>query len=251
MIKKILNMLIIFFTLLLLYKVIVEKVLVYESINENLNYPYIVQDGEWYGIYLYGGFSGQSSLLTIGTEVRVGGNFSLYAGSLQVTDVNPDSIEVLNSEKVEPHKYIVNDITTLNLQNTQIMNCLVEVYNLTVVGGYNTKSSDGFTLYCVDEKGNQINVRVDGNTALKQQKTDKYIQVEKAAATTGEKGYWEDGKLDANGYCQVNCYQFFVGKTFKVLRGVVSVYDPSEEGETGRAQIQIMLSRVADIEFVE
>ena len=131
------------------------------------------------------------------------------------------------------------------------MNCLVEVRNLRVTGGYNTASSDGFTLYCVDEKGNQINIRVDGNTTLHQTKEGSYVQVKAATDSTGEKGYWEGGKLDANEYGQVNCYQFFVGKTFKVLRGVVSVYDPSEEGETGRAQIQIMLSRVADIEFVE
>lgn len=225
--------------------------LVHEQKVETMNYPYIVQDGEWYGIYLYGGFSGQASKLTIGYEVRVGGNFSLYAGSLQVTNVTPGSIEVLNREKVEPHKYEVEDITTLNLQNTQILNCLVEVYNLTVVGGYNTKSSDGFTLNCVDEKGNKINVRVDGGTALHQTEEGEYIQIAPATNTTGQKGYWSEGVLDVNGYGLVNCYEFFVGKTFKVLRGVVGVYDPSTEGETGKAQIQIMLSRVADIEFVE
>ena len=227
------------------------ETLVHEAAVESNNYPYIVQDGEWYGIYLYGGFSGQASKLTIGYEVRVGGNFSLYAGSLQVTNVTANNIEVLNKEKAIPHVYEIEDITDLNLQNTQILNCLVEVYNLTVTGGYNTKSSDGFTLYCRDQNGRQINVRVDGNTALHQTKDGEYVQVAAAGATTGKKGYWSEGKLDNNGYGQVNCYEFFVGKTFKVLRGVVGVYDPSQEGETGNAQIQIMLSLVDDIEFAE
>ena len=225
--------------------------LVFEEAVATKNYPYIVQDGEWYGIYLYGGFSGQSSKLTIGYEVRVGGNFSLFAGSLQVTNVTPTSIEVLNREKVEPHQYDVQDITTLNLQNTQILNCLVEVHNLTVVDGYNTKSSDGFTLECVDERGNKINVRVDGNTTLHQTEEGEYKQVATATDTTGQKGYWTEGVLDVNGYGQVNCYEFFVGKTFKVLRGVVGVYDPSTEDRPGTAQVQIMLTRVDDIEFAK
>ena len=227
------------------------KTLIHNDADETINYPYIVQDGEWYGIYLYGGFSGQASKLTIGYEVRVGGNFSLYAGSLQITNVNPDSIEVINREKQTPHIYEVDDVTKLNLSNTQIMNCLVELRNLTVVGGYNTASSDGFTLYCKDEHGNQINVRVDGNTTLHQTKEGTYIQVKKATDSTGEKGYWSEGKLDKDGYGFVNCYEFFVGKTFEVLRGIVAVYDPSDEGQPSKAQVQIMLSLVDDIVFAE
>ncbi|MBR2890870.1 MAG: thermonuclease family protein [Bacilli bacterium] len=227
------------------------ETLVHNEIDENINYPYIVQDGEWYGIYLYGGFSGQASKLTIGYEVRVGGNFSLYAGSLQITNVNPESIEVINREKQAPHIYEINDVSTLTLTNTQIMNCLVEVRNLRVTGGYNTASSDGFTLYCVDEKGNQINIRVDGNTTLHQTKEGSYVQVKAATDSTGEKGYWSDGVLDADAYGIVNCYEFFVGKTFSVLRGVVGVYDPSDEGQPSKAQVQIMLSLVSDIEFAE
>ena len=181
----------------------------------------------------------------------VGGNFSLYAGSLQITNVNPDSIEVINREKQEPHIYEINDITTLSLTNTQIMNCLVEVRNLTVVGGYNTASSDGFTLYCKDERGNQINIRVDGNTTLHQTKEGTYVQVKQATDSTGEKGYWSEGVLDDDGYGFVNCYEFFLGKTFSVLRGIVGVYDPSDEGQPSKAQVQIMLSLVSDIEFAE
>ncbi len=227
------------------------KTLVHEQVNSEINTPYIVQDGEWYGIYLYGGFSGQASKLTIGYEVRVGGNFSLYAGSLQVTNVTAQSIEVLNREKQEPHVYQIDDITTLNLSNTQIMNCLVQVQNLKVTGGYNTASSDGFTLYCEDEHGNKINVRVDGNNTLHQTEVGQYVTVKDATNTTGRKGYWSEGVLDSDGYGIVNCYQFFVGKTFKVLTGVVGVYDPSEEGEASKAQVQIMLSRVDDIIFAE
>ena len=108
-----------------------------------------------------------------------------------------------------------------------------------------------FTLYCKDERGNQINVRVDGNTTLHQTEEGKYIQVKKSTDSTGEKGYWSEGVLDNDGYGKVNCYEFFVGKTFEVLRGVVGVYDPSDEGQPSKAQVQIMLSLVSDIEFAE
>ena len=138
-----------------------------------------------------------------------------------------------------------------NVGNTLTEQLSREGHNITVVEGYNTKSSDGFTLECVDERGNKSNVRVDGNTTLHQTEEGEYRQVATATDTTGQKGYWTEGVLDVNGYGQVNCYEFFVGKTFKVLRGVVGVYDPSTEDRPGTAQVQIMLTRVDDIEFAK
>lgn len=214
-------------------------------------YPYIVRPDEYYGIYLYGGFSGQASKLTIGYEVKVGGNFGLYAGSLQITGVTAKGIEVLNREIQEPHIYEIDDISTLTIDRTQIFNCLVELHNLTVVGGYNTKTSDGFTLYCNDANGNRINVRVDGNTALHTTKDGEYIEVAASTATTSKKGYYSEAVLDDNGYYVVNCYQFFEGMTFETLRGIVAVYDPSVEGEPSNPQVQIMLTLVTDIELSE
>lgn len=219
----------------------------HNEINGSLNYPYVYRPLEWYGIYLYGGFSGQASKLTIGYEVKVGGNFSMYAGSIQVTGVTAKGIEVLNREKQEPHIYDIQDVTTLTLENTQKFNTLVELHNLYVYGGYNTKTSDGFTLYCRDSKNNRINIRVDGNTAIHTTKDGEYITVADSTATTAKKGYYSEAKLDADGYGLVNCYQYFVGMTFESLKGIVAVYDPAVEGEESNAQVQIMLTLVSDI----
>ena len=221
------------------------------EIKADNDYPYIYRPLEWYGIYLYGGFSGQASKLTIGYEVRVSGNFSVYAGSLQITGVTAKGIEVLNREIQEPHIYEIDDITTLSLDNQAKFNTLVELHNLTVYGGYNTKSSDGFTLYCKDESDNRINIRVDGNTTLHMTEDGEYIKVADATQTTGKKGYYSEGVLDADAYGWVNCFEYFVGKTFATIRGIVGVYDPSVEGEASNAQVQIMLTLVSDIVFDE
>ena len=229
-----------------------EQGLEHSEIEADIAYPYIYRPQEWYGIYLYGGFSGQASKLTIGYEVKVTGNFSLYAGSLQVTGVTAQGIEVLSRELQEPHMYVVDDITTLNLENTQMINCLVEVSGLYVYGGYNTKTSDGFTLYCRDANGRTINVRVDGNTAIKTTKDGEFVEVSSSTTTTARKGYYTEGKLDEKGYYNVNCYQYFVGMTFEKLQGIVAVYDPSSgDGEGSNAQIQIMLTRTVDITLSE
>ncbi len=217
------------------------------EVDAEMNYPYVVRPNEWYGIYLYGGFSGQASKLTIGYEVKVAGNFSVYAGSIQVTGVTAKGIEVLNREKQEPHIYDIQDVTTLNLENTQKFNTLVELHDIEVTGGYNTKTSDGFTLYCKDSHGNKFNVRVDGNTALHTTEDGEYIQVAESTTTTAKKGYYSEGVLDADGYGLVNCYQYFVGMKFSSLKGIVAVYDPSVEGEASNAQVQLMLTLISDM----
>jgi len=222
-----------------------------DELDASIAYPYIVRPDVYYGIYLYGGYSGQASKLTIGYEVKVAGNFGLYAGSLQITGVTAQGIEVLNRDIQEPHIYDVQSVKDLTLENTQMFNCLVELHNLTCTGGYNTKTSDGFTLYCKDASGNQINVRVDGNTSLHTTKDGEFIEISPSTTTTSRKGYWSEAVLDDNGYGTVNCYQYFVGMTFETLKGIVALYDPATEGEESKVQIQIMLTLVTDINLAE
>lgn len=229
------------------------ETIVKDEVQPDLNVPYILQDGEWYGVYLYGGFDGISSRLTIGYEVKVEGNIVTYMGALQITGVTSDNIKVLSGVvdgtyvKQEPHVYQLEDTSTLTVDNYQMMGCLVELSDLTVVGGYNTASSDAFTIKCVDSKGNKINIRVDANSAIKQDKVGEIVDIAAATSTTAKKCYYPDGPLNKAGLHNINCWQFFEGKTFAKLYGIVSVYD----GEYGDAEVQIMLTRTEDIVLAE
>ncbi len=215
--------------------------------DASINHPYIVKDGEWYGVYLYGGFTGISSKLIIGQEVKVAGNIGTFYGALQITGVTADGISVLNKEISEPHIYDIADVSSLSVEgSTQLFGCLVELHDLTVYSGYNTKTSDAFTLKCQDAHGNKINIRVDGNTAIHQYKTGEKVQVAAATNTTAAKEYYPDGALDDDATGIVNCWQYFDGKTFSSIKGILTVYD----GDTdGTPELQVMLTLVKDITF--
>ena len=215
--------------------------------DASINHPYIVKDGEWYGVYLYGGFTGISSKLIIGQEVKVAGNIGTFYGALQITGVTADGIAVLNKEISEPHIYDIADVSSLSVEgSTQLFGCLVELHDLTVYSGYNTKTSDAFTLKCQDAQGNKINIRVDGNTAIHQQKTGEKVHVADATNTTAAKEYYPDGALDDDASGIVNCWQYFDGMTFASIKGILTVYD----GDTdGTPELQVMLTLVKDITF--
>lgn len=227
--------------------------IVKEEIQPELNIPYILQDGEWYGVYLYGGFDGISSRLTIGYEVKVEGNIGTYMGALQITGVQSGNIKVLSPVvdsqyvKQEPHVYPVEDTSSLTVDNVQMMGVLVELSNLTVVGGYNTAGSDAFTIKCEDAFGNKINIRVDSNSAIKQDKVGELIEIAPSTSTTAKKCYYEDGPLNNRGLHNINCWQYFDGKTIAKLYGIVTVYD----GDYNDPEIQVMLTRTEDIILAE
>ena len=223
--------------------------IVKSEMQPDLNIPYILQDGEWYGMYLYGGFDGISSRLTIGYEVKVEGNIGTYMGALQITGITSSDIKVLSPVvdgqyvKQDQHVYDVEDTSSLTVDNVQMMGVLVKLTNLTVVGGYNTAGSDAFTIKCVDAFGNKINIRVDSNSAIKQDKVGELIEIAPSTATTAKKCYYEDGPLNTRGLHNINCWQYFEGKTIEVLYGIVTVYD----GDYSDPEIQVMLTRTEDI----
>ena len=223
--------------------------IVKSEMQPDLNIPYILQDGEWYGMYLYGGFDGISSRLTIGYEVKVEGNIVTYMGALQITGITSSDIKVLSPVvdgqyvKQDQHVYDVEDTSSLTVNNVQMMGVLVKLTNLTVVGGYNTAGSDAFTIKCVDAFGNKINIRVDSNSAIKQDKVGELIEIAPSTATTAKKCYYEDGPLNTRGLHNINCWQYFEGKTIEVLYGIVTVYD----GDYSDPEIQVMLTRTEDI----
>ena len=216
--------------------------------DETKNVPYIVKDGEWYGVYLYGGFSGLASKLVIGQEVKVAGNIGTFYGALQITGVTADGISVLNQEITTPHVYEIDDISTLTLDNSQLFGCLVKISDISVYNGYNTKTSDAFTLKCQDAKGNRINLRVDGSTKLHSTEDGEFIKVADATNTTARKGYYSEAVLDNNGYGIVNCWEFFEGARFAEIYGILTIYDGDTDGVP---EIQIMLTQVNDIVYEE
>lgn len=223
--------------------------IVKQELQPDLNIPYILKDGEWYGMYLYGGFDGISSRLTIGYEVKVEGNIGTYMGALQITGIQSANIKVLSPVvdgeyvKQEPHIYPVENTAELTVDNVQMMGVLVELSDLTVIGGYNTLTSDAYTIKCVDKYGNRINIRVDSNSAIKQDKVGELIEITPSTATTAKKCYYEDGPLNNRGLHNINCWEYFEGKTITKLYGIVTVYD----GDYSDPEIQVMLTRTDDI----
>lgn len=223
--------------------------IVKSEIQPDLEIPYILQDGEWYGMYLYGGFDGISSRLTIGYEVKVEGNIGTYMGALQITGITSSDIKVLSPivdgqyVRQESHVYSIEDTSSLTIDNVQMMGTLVELSNLRVVSGYNTAGSDAFSLECEDAFGNIISIRVDAKSAIKQDKIGELIEIAPGTDKTAKKCYYEDGPLNPRGLHNINCWQFFKGKTFEKLYGIVTIYD----GEYNEPIVQIMLTRTEDI----
>ena len=64
-----------------------------------------------------------------------------------------------------------------------------------------------------------------------------------STATTAKKCYYSDGPLNNYGLHNINCWQYFEGKTITELYGIVTVYD----GDYSEAEIQVMLTRTEDI----
>ena len=225
------------------------RTLIKDEMEADLNMPYILQDGEWYGMYLYGGFSGLKNILTIGYEVRVEGNIGTYCGALQITDITSSQIDILSPvvdgkyQKFDQHVYEVEDTSVLTVDNVQMMGTLVELSNLTVIGGYNTAGSDAFTIKCQDAYGNKINIRVDTKTSIKQDVVGNKTVVPAVEGQKVEKSYYAEGALNPVGQHNINCWQFFQGKTIAKLYGIVAVYD----GDYSDIEVQIMLTRTEDI----
>lgn len=227
------------------------KTIVKDTMDASINMPYILQDGEWYGVYLYGGFSGVSSILQIGYEIKVEGNIGTYSGALQITGVTSSGIEILSPvvdgkyQKYDQHVYQLDDTSSLTVDNVQMMGTLVELSNLTVIGGYNTAGSDAYTIKCVDAYGNTINIRVDDKCSIKQDVVGDKTIIPAVNGQVTEKAYYAEGQLNPVGKHNINCWQYFQGKTFAKLVGIVAVYD----GEYNDAEVQIMLTRTDDIVF--
>lgn len=190
---------------------------------------YDEETNDFYGVYIYGGFS-QRDEFAIGNSIVLQAKIGYYFGSLQLTE--PTSIKLRSWAGSDPDASInvkqLDDLTEVVPTNTLLIGNVVELHNLTVYGGKDADNNNAFTIYCKGIANNaekRIDVRVDNGLTLLDEKGEK-----------------------------ITSYTYFSGKTFKSLKAVVSYYDYDnadyEEGDDVLAKydgyIQLMLTRVDD-----
>ena len=181
---------------------------------------YDVESNEYYGIYIYGGYSVQSAF-EVGNTIVIEGKIGYYNGSLQITDVKPKvkTFAPSNVDEIININY-VEDKTTITVDNYQVMGDLIKVTDLKVTGG-DDADSNAFTIYTsyVDKNGvtQKLDVRVDNNTNL----------------------VGPDGQ-------RITSYQYFSGKTIKELVAQVSYFDYNIE-DNYDGYVQLMLCSYNDI----
>lgn len=190
---------------------------------------YDSETGEYYGIYVYGGYNSISKLL-VGSYVQITGRIGYYYGSLQITDVKSDSqIRLMTapdeSQIVALSKTIdeIDDIYAYDMIGN-----LVTVQNLRVTGYNDSDNNSSFTLYCkytnLSGEEKQFNVRVDAAVKLVDPETNE----------------------------QILSGAYFNGKTFASITGLVNYYNgattaPGTNYENGH--IQLALSSMDDVTF--
>lgn len=190
---------------------------------------YDQETGEYYGMYVYGGYNSISKLF-VGSYVQVTGKIGYYYGSLQITDVTSDSKITLLSAPDE------NQIMTLDktideiddIYNYKNIGNLVTIRNLRVTGYKDSDNNSSFTVYCkytnLSGEEKQFNIRVDSLVKLVDPETGNQIL---------------SGK-------------YFEGKTIVSITGIVNYYNgattaPGTNYENGH--IQLGLSSLNDVTF--
>ena len=181
---------------------------------------YDVDSNEYYGIYVYGGYTTQSAF-KVGNSIVIEGKIGYYNGSLQITDVNA-KVKSFAPSNTDDLIYVneVEDKSIITYDNYAIMGSLVKVTDLKVTGG-DDADSNAFTIYTsyVDKNGvtRKLDVRVDNNTNL--------------VGPDGER---------------ITSYQYFSGKTIKELVAQVSYFDYNVD-DNYDGYVQLMLSSLNDI----
>lgn len=192
---------------------------------------YDQETGEYYGMYVYGGYNSISKLF-VGSYVQVTGKIGYYYGSLQITDVTSDSKITLLSAPDE------NQIMTLdktideidNIYNYKNIGNLVTIRNLRVTGYKDSDNNSSFTVYCkytnLSGEEKQFNIRVDSLVKLVDPETGN----------------------------QILSGSYFDGKTIASITGIVNYYNgattaPGTNYENGH--IQLGLSSLNDVTFAD
>lgn len=193
---------------------------------------------EYYGIYVYGGFS-PIGKFAVGNSVVVEGTIGYHFGSLQLTGVTEKSVKLRSwADKTDPEKDVQKlevEASTITTENTKLFGSLVTVKNLTITGGRTSMGTSGdgtqkpnnaFTINCayvVDGKTQRLDIRVDSNILIK--------------APDGTRiNTWELFN------------QYYGELTISSLTAIVAYYDASDN-EKYDGYIQLMLCNINDITF--
>lgn len=183
------------------------------------------EDGNYYGIYLYGGYD-QIKFFDEGTTITVNGTIGYYFGQLQISSVSNASIKVYSFTNKDNVVSTDMELEDISIYNYNAMGNLVTINeDIQITGYYDSDNETAFTLKtnykCSD--GNYLSIRVDQRITLKDEFGDRI--------TSGES---------------------FVGKTITSFTGVVSYYDPnfgSQTPEVYDGYIQLMWANYSDVIF--
>lgn len=136
-----------------------------EGIGSAYIQSYDEETGEYYNVYVYGGFS--ESVLKTGRMVYVQGKVGYFNGALQITDLdraNSGIISLNNNDQI-----YVKELTGAEYAEgaDKLQAQIVKMTNLTVVDYYNSKTdgveNGGYTLTAKDENGIEIEIHVSSD----------------------------------------------------------------------------------------
>ena len=183
------------------------------------------EDGNYYGIYLYGGYN-QIKAFDVGTTITVKGTVGYYFGQLQLSSITSGSIKVWSYTNKDAVTTIDTRLDEISIYNSVLNGNLVEIQEeLVITGYYNSEENNAFTLKtnykCSD--GNYLDIRVDQNINL----------------------------VDENGN-RITSGEQFVGKTITSIIAIASYYDPnfgSQSPEQYDGHIQLMWANYSDVTF--
>lgn len=125
-----------------------------------------------YGLYIFSGYKNYAPLKSLGSLIRVVGNFQNHYGSPQLTNVSynalyptDDDMSILEKTATEGIK--IPTVHAADVVDKPVkLNDIVRLENLTPTGGYNEKDattqeySGAFTLNCTDSVNAAITIRV-------------------------------------------------------------------------------------------
>ena len=159
------------------------------------SYAYYDEDGNYYGVYVYGGYVNQPGF-NVGNSVVIEGKIGYYFGCLQITDINV-KVRAFAPEDPSTTYYVekIDDKSVINVNNGDLIGSLVTIENLTITGGSNS-DTNAFTIYTsyVDSEGKtqKLDIRVSNNVNL-----------------VGPDG------------TRITKYDYFVGKTIKSITIII------------------------------
>lgn len=184
-------------------------------------------DGEYYGIYVYGGY-GQIKKFKEGATVTIDGTIGYYYGQLQISSVTSASVKVHSYNNFDSVVARETKLEEIYITNYDLICTLISLNEeITITSAYKSDTSDtnAFTLRtnyrCSD--GNYLDIRVDQNTNLVDESGNRI--------TDGDS---------------------LVGKTIASFIGIVSYYDGGygqQDPEQYDGHIQLLWTKYTDVVF--